>query len=180
MVKKMLPLVAVTALVWSGFAAGCTPEARQDVKEAGQNVGQATEKSAEGTVEATQKAGTAVKEGAEQAGEAVGGAAKQAGAAVKEGAEQAGEAVGGAAKSVKNVGTALDLTPGIKAALVADKSIDASTINVDTKAAEKQVILSGSVPSDAIKQKAQQVTQAKLKEENSDFKIVNKLAVSKK
>jgi len=179
MVKKMLPFAAVMALVFAGVASGCTPEARQDVGEAGANVGQATEKSVEGTAEAASKAGTAVKEGAENAGEAVAGAANTAKEGVKEGASQVGEAVGGVAKSAQKVGAAMDLTPSVKGALVADKTIDASTINVDTDATAKKVMIKGTVATEAAKAQATKVAQAKLKEENSDYTVVNQLTVKK-
>jgi len=179
MVKKMLPFAAVMALVFAGVASGCTPEARQDVGQAGDNIGQAATKSAEGTVEAGQKAGAAVKEGAENAGEAVAGTAHAVKEGTKEGAEQVGEAVGGVAKSAQKVGAAMDLTPSVKGALVADKSIDASTINVDTDATAKKVYIKGTVPTAAAKTQATKVAQAKLKEENSDYTVVNQLTVKK-
>jgi osmotically-inducible protein OsmY len=176
---------------------GCTPEARQDVKEAGANVNQAAEKSAQGTAEAVDKAGdkvaaetteavqdtkeavgaagTAVKEGAQQAGEAVGGAAKAAGQAVEKTAENAAEATKGATAS-------LALTPKIKNALVASKQIDASTINVETEGDKKMVMLEGTIPTQAKKDLATQLAKKALTDAGSDFTgytVKNNLKVAK-
>lgn len=176
---------------------GCTPEARQDVKEAGANVSQATEKSVEGTAEAADKAGDkvaaetqeavqgtkeavgqagqAVQEGAQQAGEAVGGAAKQAGQAVEGAAENAAEATKGATAS-------LALTPKIKNALVASKQIDASTINVETEGDQKVVRLEGTIGTQAKKDLATQLAKKALTDAGSDFSgytVKNELKVAK-
>jgi hypothetical protein len=62
------------ALSIAVFIAGCSPDARQGMSEAGAKVGSATEKSAQATEDAAKKTGQDIKVGAENAGEAVKGA----------------------------------------------------------------------------------------------------------
>jgi hypothetical protein len=148
------------------FAAGCTPEARQDVGQAGQNINQAAEKSAQGTAEAVDKAGAKMQAGAEKAA-----------TATKEGAQQIGEAVGGAAKQV---GKPLQMTPKVKGALVADKQIDASTLNVDTNTNAKTVTIMGTQTTTAKKALVTQVAEKAVKDTDPSFKVINKVTVPPK
>ena len=138
--------VAIASVALLGF--GCTPEARQDLDQAGDKIGSATEKSAQGTAEAVDKAGEKVAEGAKEAGrmtkEAVGGAAKK----VEQGAEQ--------------VGAAATITPKVKGALVADKSVDASTLNVSVDEKTKTVLIEGHLPTQANKNQATAIAQRSL------------------
>lgn len=192
--KTKARLTTVVALLGVGLTAGCTPQARQDVSQAGKEVGQATEKSVEGTGQAVENAGQAAEKTAENAGQAIEKGAEKAGQAVETGAERAGEAVGGAAQNAEeavggvarearegtqNAAAALVLTPKVKNALVADKSIDASTINVDTKSEKDTVVLRGSVRSEAEKKRASTIAQQALKDAKSPFKIKNQLTVAK-
>jgi len=148
------------------FAAGCTPEARQDVGQAGQNINQAAEKSAQGTAEAVDKAGAKMEAGAEKAAQAT-----------KEGAAQVGEAVGGAAKQV---GKPMQMTPTVKGALVANKQIDASTLNVDTDAANKTVTIKGTQPTAEKKALVTQVASQAVKDADPTYKVVNQVTVPPK
>lgn len=165
------------------LAAGCTPAAREDVGQAGQNIGQATEKSAEATERVVEGAAAEAGRSVDRAGEAVENAAENTGAAVAEGARQAGEAVGGAArnagKEVQDAGQAMSLTPKVKNALVADKQVDASTIDVDTSGEKDTVILKGTVRSAAEKSRAGQLAQKALTDAGSSFKLKNNLTVQK-
>jgi hypothetical protein len=142
------------------FAAGCTPEARQDVSQAGEKMGQATEKSAQGTAEAMKKAGEKMETGAEKAAQAT-----------KEGAQQVGEAVGGAAKPMQ-------MTPKVKGALVADKQIDASTLNVDTDVNTKTVTIKGTQATAQKKALVTQVAAKAVKEADPSYKVVNQVTVA--
>ena len=180
--KTRVLYAAVGCLIlWS--AAGCTQEARQDLGEAGQNVGQATEKSAEATGQVVEGAAAEADRNLDKAGAAVQEGAQNAGEAVQEGARQAGEAVGGAVKNVgkeaQDAGQSMTLTPKVKNALVADKSIDASTIDVDTSGEKDTVILKGTVRSQAEKQRATQLAQKALNDAGSQFKLKNNLTVQK-
>jgi len=181
--KNKVLVTAVAGLGLFGLM-GCTPGAREDVKEAGSNINSATQKSAEGTAEAVSKAGTEVKEGA-----------KEAGAAVKQGAENVGEAVGGAvdnaaeatkgaakevAKDTKAASASVVLTPKVKNALVVSKQIDASTIDVDTDGTAKVVHLKGTIPTAEKKKLATQIAEKVLRDNNSPFKVQNELTVGSK
>lgn len=64
-------------------------------------------------------------------------------------------------------------TADIKTALIADKEIDAGAIDVDVYHDKKVVVLRGSVPTAAQKQKAERIAQ-----DNAEgYKIDNRLAV---
>lgn len=179
----MMKSKVLTAVVGVSLFAlmGCTPEARQDVKEAGSNIGQATEKSAEGTAEAVNKAGAEVKEEAQQAGAAVQEGTQRVGEAVGGAVENAAEATKGAAREVsqetKEAGASLVLTPKIKNALIASKQIDASTINVETDGEKKMVVLKGTIPTAEKKQLATQIAQKALTDSKSPYKVQNDLTV---
>ena len=64
-------------------------------------------------------------------------------------------------------------TVDVKSALIADGRVDASSINVDTNAQTKTVVLKGSVPT------AEQKTQAEAiaRDKAEGYRIVNNLAV---
>jgi osmotically-inducible protein OsmY len=64
-------------------------------------------------------------------------------------------------------------TVDIKTALMADKTIDAGAIDVDTYADKKLVVLRGSVPSEAQKARAGQIA----KQNAEGYTIDNRLAV---
>jgi osmotically-inducible protein OsmY len=86
--------------------------------------------------------------------------------------ETAAKAKETAAKTGAAVGAALE-TAEIKTAMMADKSIDASAINVDTYADTKTVVLRGSVPTAAQREQAERIAVAKA----PGYRIDNKLAV---
>jgi osmotically-inducible protein OsmY len=86
--------------------------------------------------------------------------------------EAAAKAKETAAKTGAAVGAALE-TAEIKTAMMADKSIDASAINVDTYADTKTVVLRGSVPTTAQRDQAERIALAKA----PGYRIDNKLAV---
>jgi len=159
------------ALLAGLIAAGCTPEARDDVSQAGSNLNDAAKKSAEGTAVAVDKAGADAKAGADKmAANAKAGADKMATNA-KEGARMAGEAVGGA-------GDTLTLTPKVKGALVQSKDIDASTLNVDTKADTKTIVIKGTQPTEAKKKMVTQIAEKALKDANAPYKIENDVTIA--
>ena len=184
-------VIGLATLGVAAILAGCTPDARQDVSQAGDNVASATKKSADATVDVAKQAGQEVKEGAQNAGAAIDTGAKKAGDAIttgaaktvdaaKEGGRMAGEAVGGVGKAVAGAGDKLELTPKIKAALIADKTIDASSLNVDTMADTKTIVIKGSVSSADKKNLVTQVAQKALADTNegkAGYKIKNEVTV---
>jgi osmotically-inducible protein OsmY len=64
-------------------------------------------------------------------------------------------------------------TVDVKTALLADKTVDAGAIDVDTYADKKIVVLRGSVPTEAQKARAGQIA----KENAAGYTIDNRLAV---
>lgn len=185
--------MAAGALALFGMTAGCTPGAREDLGQAGENVGQATSKSVEGTAEATAKAGEAVATGTEKAVDATGKAVANAGEAVAEGTAKAVDATGKAvekgavavgkgagkvvattAKGAAEAGQAVSLTPKVKNALLVDDKIAAYNLNVDTDAATNTVTITGPVPNAAEKKRVTAVAQ---KAAGAGIKIVNNVTV---
>ena len=86
--------------------------------------------------------------------------------------ETAAKAKETAVKTGAAVGAALE-TAEIKTALMADKTIDATSINVDTYADTKTVVLRGSVPTAAQREQAERIAVAKA----PGYRVDNKLAV---
>jgi osmotically-inducible protein OsmY len=94
---------------------------------------------------------------------------------VKDAAGKAADSIKDAAKDVGGVLDAKKQTVDVKAALMADASIDASHIDVDTDEATKTVHLKGSVPTAAQKSAAEKVARAKAE----GYKVHNMLTVAK-
>lgn len=64
-------------------------------------------------------------------------------------------------------------TVDVKAALIADKRVDASNINVDTSSSSKTVVLKGTVPTTEQVKVAEEIAR-----ENADgYRITNQLSV---
>jgi hypothetical protein len=91
----------------------------------------------------------------------------------------AGEVASDVKEAAKDVGGVLDAgkqTVDVKAALMADASIDASNIDVDTDEKTKTVHLKGSVPTSAQKAAAEKVAKAKAE----GYAVHNALTVARK
>jgi len=110
--------------------------------------------------------------------------AEKAGEKIKEGAEKTGEVVKETAQDVKReakpaakeVGEAVDATKqhlDVKAALLADKSVDASHIDIDVNKDAKVLYLRGTVPSAAQKAAAERIARDKA----DGFVVRNELTV---
>lgn len=65
-------------------------------------------------------------------------------------------------------------TVDVKSAIIADKSIDSGAIDVDTYQEKKLVVLRGSVPTEAQKQRAEQIARENAK----SYTIENRLVVA--
>lgn len=65
-------------------------------------------------------------------------------------------------------------TVDVKTAIIADKTIDAGAIDVDTYADKKVIVLRGSVPTEAQKRRAEQIA----KENAEGYTIDNRLVVT--
>lgn len=120
-----------------------------------------------------EKAGEKIKEGAEKTGEVIKDAAHDAKEKAKPVAREVGEKV---KEGARKTGDALDATKqhlDIKTALLADKTVDASHIDVDVDKDTKVVYLRGTVPSAAQKIAAERIARDKA----SDYIVRNELTV---
>jgi hypothetical protein len=137
-------------------AVGCSDQTQQQAREAGQEVaeaakaaGSAVESAAQDAVNSVERASDSVQQASRRTSEAE--------TAVKQTGESARDALNQAADSA----AAAVQTAQVKGALVADSSVDAKDINVDTDAATKTIVLKGHVPSAAQKTAAERIAKAK-------------------
>ena len=163
--KKMLAVVAAAAC--TGLA-GCDNTAQGVKEDARENEAKAREESRDAAA-ASREAGAEVKEAGRDAGDAL----KEAGRDVGDAAHRAGDAMAGAAKDAGAAMHAGKQTLDVKTALMADSSIDASRIDVDTDDNTKTVTLKGSVKSAAQKASAERIAKAKAE----GYKVKNLLVV---
>jgi len=137
-----------TAVVFAVFAAACTAPAR-------------TSEDASPAPGAAQTAGEKAKEGAEKVGEAAKDLAQEAkekgGPAAHEAAEKAKEAGHEAGKFLDAEKAQIE----VKTALMADKTVDASDIDVSSSPGTKTITLKGSVPTAAQKTAAERIANDK-------------------
>ena len=152
--KKMLAVLAAAAC--AGLA-GCDNTAQGVKEDARENEAKAREEGREAAA-ASREAGAAIKE----AGRDVGNAA-----------EKAGDKLAGAAKDAGAAMEAGKQTLDVKTALMADSSIDASRIDVDTDQGTRTVTLKGSVPNAAQKASAERIARSKAE----GYKVRNLLVV---
>ncbi|MEO8520965.1 MAG: BON domain-containing protein [Acidobacteriota bacterium] len=92
------------------------------------------------------------------------------------GASACANTMHGAAKDTSKMGEKISegaKTVDVKTALINDKSVDTSTINVDTFGDTKTVVLRGSVPTAAMKAKAEDIAHR----EAPGYTVKNELAV---
>jgi osmotically-inducible protein OsmY len=103
----------------------------------------------------------------------VGEKAKEVGGRIAEGTKSVGEKIKEGAKEVGSEVGAKKQTVDVKAALMVDKRIDASHIDVDTDADTKTVTLKGTVPTAAHKAAAEKVAREKAE----GYRVRNQLTV---
>ena len=96
-------------------------------------------------------------------------AARQPSRSPADTAREPGGAVGTAGSAVAGATETID----VKAALMRDDGVDASSINVDTDGARKVVVLKGSVSSDAQRMRAEQIAAR----EAAGYRVDNQLVV---
>jgi osmotically-inducible protein OsmY len=131
-----------------------------------------------------EKAGEVIKEGAEKTGEVIKDAAEDVKEKVKPAAKEVKREAKPVAKEVgqkvkegaEKTGDALDATKqhlDVKAALLADKTVDASHIDIDTDKDAKILYLRGTVPTSAQKATAERIARAKA----DGFIVRNELTV---
>jgi osmotically-inducible protein OsmY len=118
---------------------------------------------------AAEQTAAATREAAQEIKKAAGPAAEQIRESTAKAAQAAREQLGGVAR----VADAAQQTAQVKAALMADASVDSTTIDVDTQADTRTVVLKGHVRSEAEKATAGRIAAAQA----AGFRIDNRLAV---
>jgi osmotically-inducible protein OsmY len=159
---KITSLGLPAALLATSLFAACQNTAK--------GIEQDTEKNAAATKEAGREAGYK----AEEVGRDMKAGAERATEATKDASANATESTKDAANSIGNKTDAAQQTMDVKTALMADKTVDASGINVDTSADTKTVTLKGHVKTATEKQRAEEIARAKA----PGYRVVNDLVVS--
>jgi predicted small secreted protein len=165
--KKMLAVLAAAAC--AGLV-GCDNTAQGVKEDAKENEAKVKEEAAEAKADTADERATIKEEGRD-----AGAAVKEAGRDMGNAAEKAGDAVAGAAKDAGANVHAAKQTLDVKTALMADASVDASRIDVDTDDNTKTVTLKGSVPNAAQKATAERIAKGKAE----GYRIKNSLVVSR-
>jgi osmotically-inducible protein OsmY len=156
----MLGAVAVLALALAPACRNTAEGVKEDTRE-----------NAEKVKEESREARDASKDTADK----IGDQAKETGDKIVEGAKDVGQAIKEGAKEVGSEIHAKKQTVDVKTALMADTSIDASHIDVDTNADTKTVTLKGTVPSAAQKAAAERVAR----EHAEGYTVRNQLTVAR-
>ena len=149
MQKHACRIAAITALSLGLAACG---------KNDGDTAGQKLDSAIEQTQKAADSAGQKIENSAERAGAATSQALDKAGEQIQSGAEKAADAT---TNALEKAGAALDdagITAAVKTELIKAPEISALQINVDTK--DGAVTLSGTVPSEAVKNQAGDIAKA--------------------
>lgn len=147
--------------------------AAEKTKEALQDAAEAARPAAEKAGEELKELGSKAVEGAKDLGDKAEDAADRAEDKTERGADKAEDKAGDAGDTV----SAAAQTTMVKAALMADKDVDASRIDVDTEAATKTVMLKGTVPTAAQKTTAERIARAKV---SKGYSVHNMLTVAPK
>jgi len=158
---KVKALGLPAALLATSMFAACQNTAR--------GVQQDTEKNTAAAKEAGREAGYKAEEAARDAKGTAGNAAE----ATKEATANATESTREAANSMGAKIDAAQQTMDVKTALMADKTVDASGIDVDSSADTKTVTLKGHVKTAAEKTRAAEIAKAKA----PGYTVVNNLVV---
>jgi hypothetical protein len=132
-------------------------------------VGVACDNTASGVRQDTAEATDDARDATAAAGTEAKDEAAEARAEGREAADDARRAAGNAGSAVDAAGETID----VKTALMADDTVDADEINVDTFHETKTVVLKGSVPTAAMKTAAGKIAQR----EAEGYKVDNQLVV---
>src|SRR6185503_19254016 len=149
-----LAVLAMVTLGCDDTAKGMKKDAEENAEAAKPYVDSAAEKAKEKLKEAAENA----KPAAEEAGEKL----KELGDKAVEGAKDLGEKAGEKTEGAGDAVSAAAQTTMVKAALIADKDVDSSGIDVDTEAATRTVMLKGTVPTAAQKASAERIAKGKV------------------
>ena len=158
---RMTSLGLPAALLAASLFGACSNTAKGVQEDTAQNAEKAREASADAAA-ATERAAADAKAKTESAVEAT-----------KEGAEKAAEATKDAVNNTANAADGAQQTMQIKSALMEDKSVEASGIDVDTNGLTKTVTLKGHVPNAAQRASAERIAKSKA----PTYTVVNNLTI---
>ncbi len=154
-------------------AAAATERAAERTADAAREAGRDAEAAADRAEDRAEDAADDVADATRNAADKVGDAARDVGAAVADTAKDAGRAVKNAAREAADAGDAAQQTAQIKSALMADDTVDASGIDVDTNGDTKTVTLKGRVKTAAQKTRAARIAADKA----PGYRVTNQLTV---
>ena len=160
------------ALLAASLFGACSNTARGMKEDAAANSEKAKEASADAAAKADHAADDA-RAAAERATDAAKDAAHDASAAARSASESVEQKSKDAAVGTSGTLDGAAQTMEVKTALIADKTVDASGINVDTDGTSMIVTLKGHVPTAAQKTEAGSIAKSKA----PSYKIVNDLVV---
>jgi osmotically-inducible protein OsmY len=113
------------------------------------------------------------KRASEKAAEATADAARDASDATKRAGEAVAEGTADATRDAAAASNAAATTASVKSALMADKSVDATKIDVDSDGTSRTVTLRGSVPNKTQRDSAERIARAKA----DGYTVVNQLTI---
>ncbi|HET7747342.1 MAG TPA: BON domain-containing protein [Vicinamibacteria bacterium] len=176
--RAILSLTAAAALGLVSLACDSAQTSSPEAKASAEAKAERAEDKAE---DKARDAGDKAEDAAEKAGDRIASAADKAGQAIERAADKAGPAVESAAEKAKPTmdaaGRKIDAakqTVDIKTALMADPSLDASRIDVDTDAEGRMVHLKGTVATAQQKATAERIA----KEKAAGYTVHNMLVVT--
>ena len=161
----------IGALALATVAVACNNTAEGLKEDAQEN----RERAEEAAADAREKSSNAVEK-AEEAIDRAAEATAAAGRAAADAAATAGREAGDAAAATGNAASAATQTAEVKAALIADKTVNAGGIDVDTDWHTMTVWLKGHVPTAAQKTRAGEIAASKA---GPTYKIENRLEIRK-
>ncbi len=113
------------------------------------------------------------KRASEKAAEATADAARDASDATKRAGEAVAEGTADATRDAAAASSAAATTASVKSALMADKAVDATKIDVDSDSTSRTVTLRGSVPNKSQRDSAERIARAKA----GGYTVVNQLTI---
>jgi phosphoenolpyruvate-protein kinase (PTS system EI component) len=141
------------AAVLAAGSTGCTRENEQKAERAAEKVGEAAEKAGEKVGAAAEKAGEKIGQAAEKIGDKIGPASEDAARSARDAAAKGARAAAAAGSDAAVSAAAVLRTGAVKAALLQDRSIDVSDVDVTTDQVARRVTLKGRVATAAVRDK---------------------------
>lgn len=170
MLNNNKTLLAVAVAAACAGLAGCDNTAQGVKEDARENQAKVEQEAAEARADTADERADLAQEGRE-AGDAI----EEAGRDLGNAAERAGDKIAGAANDAAPAVAAAKQTLDVKTALMADSSIDATKIDVDTDAGTKTVTLKGTVATAAQKATAERIAKSKAE----GYTVRNNLTVAR-